>query len=68
MVHVNAEHGPKYTDSRTTTLEMKWSSQPSTVTVSPASAMTSQSWDESSSMLKLVLSHSNDAVEVTVSQ
>jgi|TARA_B110000881_G_scaffold114054_1_gene100145 hypothetical protein len=67
-VHVNAEHGPEYTDSRTTTLEMKWSSQPSTITASPASAMTSQSWDESSSTLTLVLSHSNGAAEVTVSQ
>jgi hypothetical protein len=68
LVHVNAEHGSEYTDSRVSTLEMEWASQPSTVTASPASAMTSQSWDESSSTLTLVLSHSNGAVEVTVSQ
>ena len=33
-----------------------------------ASAITSQSWDESASTLTMVLTHSNGAVEVTLSQ
>jgi len=66
--HVNAEHGPAYTDDRTSIIEMQWATEPSTVTVLPADALVSQSWDADTGTLSLSLSHSNSNVEVTVTE
>jgi hypothetical protein len=62
------EHGPEYTDNRTTVLEMEWTSEPSTVTVTPSSALASQSWDESTGKLTLSLSHPSGSVTVNVAE
>ncbi|MGY8670718.1 MAG: glycoside hydrolase family 98 domain-containing protein [Candidatus Poseidoniales archaeon] len=67
-IHANAEHGPEYTDNRTTVLEMEWTSEPSTVTVTPSTALASQSWDESTGKLTLSLSHSSGSVTVNVAE
>ena len=67
-VHVNAEHGPEYTDNRTTVLEMRWADEPSIVKVSPPSALTSESWNFDTGVLTLSLSHSDGAVDVTVEE
>jgi hypothetical protein len=67
-IHANAEHGPEYTDSRTTTLALKWTQEPSTLTVSPSSALVSRSWDAASKILTLSLSHANGSVDVTIAE
>ena len=63
-LHANAEHGPEYTDDRTTVVQMEWSDEP-TFTVTPSSALMEWSWD--AGRLSLVLSHENGAVEVVAS-
>jgi hypothetical protein len=62
--HANAEHGPEYTDHRTTTVEMEWTVEPA-VSVSPEGALTAQSWNPATGILSLTLSHAAGAVAVS---
>ena len=68
MVHVNAEDEASYTDSRTTVIDMQWLSEPSSIRVTPASALLSQSWVADTSTLTLAISHLNGSVDVNVSE
>jgi hypothetical protein len=66
-LHANAEHGPEYTDDRTTTIEMKWISEP-TVNVYPETSIVTYNWDEKNGILSLKLSHSNGSIEAEITQ
>ena len=66
LFHANAAHqGPDhpYTDDRTTVLSTTWTGQP-TFKASPASAVSSHSWDGDTSTLELHLSHAETGVDV----